>query len=111
MGALAADLSRQTLELVADRGRASIDLAMTRIGERLVEANVIDKVEDVFWLEWAEVFESLESSSDRRARVAERATQAARDVNLPAPEMIGPPLPQDPPRMYLLAEILQLLDR
>ena len=84
---------------------------MTRIGERLVEANVIDRVEDVFWLEWAEVFQSLELSSDRRERVAERAKQAARDVNLPAPETIGPALPPDAPRMYLLAEILQLLDR
>jgi len=111
MGALAADLSRQTLALVADRGRASIDLAMTRIGERLVEANVIDKVGEVFWLAWAEILQSLESSSDRRAPVAERALQAAREVNLAAPEMIGPPLPQDAPRMYLLGEILQMLDR
>jgi hypothetical protein len=65
----------------------------------------------VFWLAWAEILQSLESSSDRRAPVAERALQAAREVNLAAPEMIGPPLPQDAPRMYLLGEILQMLDR
>jgi hypothetical protein len=111
IGALAGDLTGQALDLVADRGKGLIDLALNRVGERLVKATVIEKAEDVFWLEWMEICELLQTPKDQRARVAERKNQAARDTDAPAPAIIGPSLPPDAPRMYLLGEILQLLDR
>jgi hypothetical protein len=110
IGAVAGDLTRQALDLVADRGKGWMHRALNRVGERLVKANVIEKAEDVFWLEWMEICELLRTSQDQRARVAERKNQAARDAGAPAPAILGPSLPPDAPRMYLLGEILQLLD-
>jgi hypothetical protein len=110
IGALAENLTRQALDLVADRGKGLIHLALSRVGERLVKGDVIEKAEDVFWLEWMEICELLQASKDQRARVAEREKQAARDADAPAPAVLGPSLPPDAPRMYLLGEILQLMD-
>jgi hypothetical protein len=107
---LALSLTRQALERVADRGRALVTLALTRVGERLVKANVIDKADDVFWLEWQEVRELLQAGEDRRVLVAARQAEAARLSQREAPETIGPKLPPDAPRMYLIPEILELLD-
>jgi hypothetical protein len=111
IGVLAEDLTRQALDLVADRGKGLIRLALNRVGERLVKAEVIDKAEDIFWIEWMEICELLQSSKDQRARVEESKNQAARDAEAPAPAILGPSLPPDAPRMYLLSEILKLLDR
>ena len=107
---LAENLMRQALEVVADRGKTLIRLAAARMGERLVEANVIDKAEEFFWLEWSEILELLQSRQDRRALVVERQAQAARDADSPSPAILGPSLPPDAPRMYLIGEILKLLD-
>lgn len=107
---LAANLTRQGLEGVADRGRALVAIALGRVGERLVEANVIEKADDVFWLEWQEVRDLLQIGQDRRALLAARKAEAARLSQLAAPETIGPELPPDAPRMYLIHEILKLLD-
>ncbi len=107
---LAVSLTRQGLERVADRGRALATWALTRVGERLVEANVIDKADDVFWLEWQEVRELLQTGQDRRVLLAGRKAEAARLSQLEAPETLGPKLPPDAPRMYLIHEILELLD-
>jgi hypothetical protein len=111
IGALAEDLTRQALDLVADRGKALILLAAARKGEYVVAADVIDKGDEVFWLEWTEILELLQSGKDRRALVAERRALAARDASAPAPAILGPSLPPDAPRMYLIGEILKLLDR
>ena len=111
IGALAEDLSRQALDLVADRGKALIRSAAARMGEYLVAADVIEKADEVFWLEWTEILELLRSGKDRRALVAERRVQAARYADAPAPAILGPSLPPDAPRMYLIGEILKLLDR
>src|SRR4030095_15429873 len=111
IGAVAGDLTRQALDLVADRGKELIHRALNRAGERTVQASVIKKAEDFFWLEWIDICELLQTSKDQRARVAERQNQAARDADAPAPAILGPSLPPNAPRMYLLGEILQLLDR
>jgi hypothetical protein len=111
IGSLAENLTRQALEAVADRGKTLIRLVAARIGERLVEAKVIDKAEEVFWLEWTEILELLQSRKDRRPLVDERQAQAARDADSPSPSILGPSLPPDAPRMYLIGEILKLLDR
>jgi hypothetical protein len=111
IGMLAEDLTRQALGLVADRGKTLIRSAAARIGECLVAADVIDKAEEVFWLEWPEILELLQSRQDRRALVVERQAQAASAPDSPSPAILGPSLPPDAPRMYLIGEILKLLDR
>jgi hypothetical protein len=111
IGMLAEDLTRQALGLVADRGKTLIRSAAARIGERLVASHAIDRADDVFWLEWTEILELLQSRQDRRALVVERQAQAARDADSPSPAILGPSLPPDAPRMYLIGEILKLLDR
>jgi hypothetical protein len=107
---LAKELTRQALELVAVQGKALIHSALTRAGECLVKANVIDSVADVYYLEWKEVIASLNEHQNRRARVVERRLQAARDAESPAPENLGPALAPGASRMYLIREILELLD-
>ena len=111
IGLLAENLAQQALEEVADRGKTLIRLAAVRIGERLLGANVIDKSEEVFWLEWMEILELLQSPKDRRPLVAERQAQAARDADSASPAILGPSLPLNAPMMYLIGEIFKLLDR
>ena len=107
---LGKEFTRQALELVAVQGKASIDSALTRAGECLVNANVIDRADDVYDLEWKEVIALLKEPQNRRALVAERRFQAARDAEAPAPENLGPALAPGAARMYLIKEILDLLD-
>ena len=107
---LAVGLTREALASIAAHGRALIATALARVGERLVEANVIEKADDVFWLEWDEVRDLLQTGQNRRALLAARKAEAARLSQLAAPETIGPELPPDAPRMYLIREILELLD-
>ena len=107
---LGKELTRQALELVAVQGKALIFSVMTRAGECLVGTDVIDRADDVYYLEWKEVIALLKEHQNRRALVTERRVQAARDVELPAPENLGPALASGAPRMYLISEILELLD-
>jgi len=103
-------LTRQALELVAVQGNALIDSALTRAGECLVGADVIDRADDVYYLEWKEVIALLKEHQNRRALIDERRVQAARDAKAPAPENLGPALVPGAPRMYLIREILEVLD-
>ncbi len=107
---LGKELTRQALELVAVQGKALIDSALAQAGECLVKADVIDRAEDVYELEWKDVIALLKEPQNRRALVAERRVQAARDAEAPAPENLGPALAPGAPRMYLIREILDLLD-
>jgi hypothetical protein len=107
---LGRELTRQGLELVAVQGKALLCSALTRAGECLVGADVIDRAEDVYHLEWKEMIASLEEPQNRRELIAARLAQAARDARAPAPENLGPVLMADAPRMYLIGEILDLLD-
>jgi hypothetical protein len=77
----------------------------------LVEDNVIDQAEDVFWLEWLEAREFLQSAAGRRPLVAQRKREIGENISVMMPDTLGPALPADAPRMYLLREVLQLLDR
>ena len=107
---LGKELTRQALELVAVQGKALIDSALARAGQCLVKADVIDRADDVYDLEWKEVIALLKKPQSRRALVGERRVQAARDAEAPAPENLGPPLAPGAARMYLIREILDLLD-
>jgi hypothetical protein len=103
-------LTRQALELVAVQGKDLIDSALAQAGGCLVKADVIDSAGDVYELEWKDVIALLKEPQNRRALVAERRVQAARDAEVPAPKNLGPTLAPGAPRMYLIREILDLLD-
>ena len=71
-----------------------------------------DPFHDPSWLEWLwlEARELLRSPADRRALAAQRKLEIGEHVSVMMPDTLGPALPADAPRMYLLREVLQLLD-
>ena len=104
------ELTRQALEVVAVQGKALLCSALARAGECLAGTDVIARAEDVYYLECKEVIALLKEPQDRRELIAGRLAQAARDAQAPAPENLGPVLMPDAPRMYLIRDILDLLD-
>ena len=103
-------LTGAALALVADQGGKLITGALVSIGQRLTDAGVIDRAEDIFWLEWQEVTGLLQVAEDRCTLVAERKRDSGLNLSVTMPDAMGPDLPADAPRMYLLADILWLLD-
>jgi len=95
--------------LVIDQGTAAFDGAVQRVAECLVQAGSLDQPEDVEWLEYEEVQEALRSGGRYQATVVDRRAQAERDPGPPGPDRVGPLLPSDAPRMYLLREVLDLI--
>jgi hypothetical protein len=110
IGVLAENLTRSVLAMVAESGKALISRALARAGERLAQVGAIENGADVFWLEWGEVCDHLQSPVDRRGLVAHRKLASERDAAEVAATNLGPRLPPDAPRMYLIPEILRLLD-
>lgn len=100
--------TREALGLVR-RGRTILLSALHEVGGRLTGAGFIDDPEDIFWLQWMEVRQTLQNGGDRRALVTQRKADASRSGRSPTPALIGPPLPPDAPRMYLIPEVLRLL--
>ena len=107
---LAEKLTRLVLAMVAESGKESISRALARAGERLAQAGAIENGADVFWLEWGEVCDQLQSPVDRRGLVAQRKLASERDAAEVAAASLGPRLPPDAPRTYLIPEILRSLD-
>jgi hypothetical protein len=95
--------------LVVQQGAAELDGAILRIGERLVRSGRLAATDDVYWLDIDEAQTALAGGGDQRGLVEDRRAEAARRPETAAPETIGPPLPPDAPRMYLLREILALI--
>jgi hypothetical protein len=110
VGAMAEILARSALSLVREQGKALVDLALAGAGERLARARVIESALDVHWLEWREVCDLLRSPGERIALVTQRKSAFEQDAALAPGVTLGPTLPPDAPRMYLLPEILELLD-
>jgi hypothetical protein len=107
----AGKLAKEALQLVAQGGGERVAAVLRNVGQRLVEDNVIDQAEDVFWLEWLEARELLQSAADRRPLVAQRQREVGENISVMMPDTLGPALPADAPRMYLLKEVLQMLDQ
>lgn len=107
---LGKELTRQALDRVAVRGKALIFLAVMRAGECLVEADAVDQADDIFYLEWKELIALLKLPQNRRALIAERRAEAARNAELRVPDHLGPALEPGASRMYLISEVLELLD-
>jgi hypothetical protein len=95
--------------LVVQRGAAELEAAIRRVGERLVRSGCIATPDDVYWLDIDEAQAALARGGDQRSLVESHRAEAANRPETAAPEMIGPPLPTDAPRMYLLGEILALI--
>jgi hypothetical protein len=108
--ASAGKISKEAMALTGRRGGELITTALIKAGERLAQANAIAKAEDVFWLEWTELPDLLRCSENRRELIGQRQRSASTDANVGAVDSLGPPLAADAPRMYLLREVLQLLD-
>jgi hypothetical protein len=100
---------QEVRDLVVDQGTAIFDAAIEQVAARLVQAGSIDRPDDVVWLEYGEVRDALEHGSSRQAMVAARQAEAAHAGSNGGPATIGPTLPADAPRMYLLREVLALL--
>jgi hypothetical protein len=98
---------REVLDLVANRGGGLFQTAIERVGQRLTDDGCIDAPDDVNWLEWMELRDALVHPTRRQSLVAERMAEAERPA-VSEPLMIGPTLPSDAPRMYLIREVLQL---
>jgi hypothetical protein len=103
-------LTGAALALVAGQGGELIAGALVSIGQRLTDAGVIARAEDIYWLEWQEVTGLLLVVEDRCALVAERKRHSGLNFDVTMPDSMGPDLPADAPRMYLLADILRRLD-
>lgn len=95
---------------VWERGADVLDKALRRVGAMLLELHVIETADDVHWLEWGELRRALEHPESREDLVDERkrAAAPAADDGDPPP-VIGPDLPADEPRMYLVQETLALI--
>lgn len=95
-------------ELVLRRGSAELTGAVERIGERLVRRGSLATPEDVYWLTLDEVQAAFRQGGDQRCPVELRRATAVQ-AGAVAPEVIGPPLPPDAPRISLLRQVLSLL--
>jgi len=93
--------------LIHDRGTPLVRAALERVGARLARAGCIDRPEDVDLLEYPEVMSALETGADARPIVNQRKA-AASHAGAPGPDDLGPDLPPDAPRMYLLRDVLAL---
>ena len=103
-------LSASVMTLVAEQGGELSAAALLNIGQRLTDAGVIARAEDVFWLDWQEAVALLTNGENCSAVVAERKRGRGLDYSVTMPDGIGPELAADAPRMYLLTDILRLLD-
>ena len=80
------------------------------VGRRLVAKDVIDDVEDVFFLHRDEVLDGLAAGGDRRALVAERRATFARAADVVPPGALGtPPPPPETPDPFMDALVFRLL--
>ena len=110
IGVLAENLVRSALAMVRERGKALVNRALAGAGERLARDSVIESPADVHWLEWEEVCDLLNSPGDRNALIVQRKLASEREAALMPAATLGPKLPPGAPRMYLIPEVLRLLD-
>ena len=96
-------------DAVAVRGGDLMTAALERIGAYMVSSGSIDAPADLHWLEWGDVRDAIEQGADCRGAVAEgkRAAATPADQGALAP-FIGPDLPADAPRMFLVRETMAL---
>ncbi len=104
----AAAVTKEALGVV-EHGKTILLSALREVGRRLTEGASIRKPEDIFWLQWMEVRHTLENGGDVEAIVVKRKAESAQLGRSTPPSTLGPPLPPDAPRMYLIREVFDLL--
>jgi len=104
----AAAVAKEALGAV-EHGKTILLSALEEVGGRLTQVGSLKEAEDIFWLQWMEVRNTLENGGNREAIVAKRKMEAARLGRSNLPSTLGSPLPDDAPRMYLIREIFTLL--
>lgn len=96
-------------ELVTRQGGAAFDAALARVGQRLASNGSINGPDDIQWLEYEEVREGLCGGENYGSVVAQRRAAPDASAGRTPREQIGPPLPSNAPRMYLLREVLEVI--
>jgi hypothetical protein len=94
---------------VLNKGNTVMLSGLRQIGVRIRDAGSIDNPEDIFWLQWKELRGIIQDGSKCQERVAERQKKASPLGRQELPASIGPALPADAARMYLINDILGLL--
>ena len=97
-------------DAVAVRGGELMTAALERVGAYMVGAGSLGEPADLHWLEWGEVRHALELRTDCRGVVEGRKQASAALADQGALEpFIGPELPADAPRMFLVRETMALI--
>jgi hypothetical protein len=103
----AAAVTKEALGAV-ERGKTILLSALQEVGGRLTGSGLLKEAEDIYWLQWMEVRNTLENGGNCEAIVAKRKVEAAQLGQSSPPSTLGPPLPDEAPRMYLIREIFDL---
>ena len=77
-------------------GQARLRTLALRVGRRLVDARVVERHEDVFYLHRGEIAELLRRPADRTALVASRRADLARWSTVRPPAVVGRPKEAEP---------------
>ena len=97
-------------DAVAVRGGELMTAALERVGAHMVDAGSLKAPADLYWLHWDEARDALAQGTDCRSAVAERRRASARLADEGSLEpFIGPELPADAPRMFLVRETMALI--
>jgi hypothetical protein len=102
-------VSEEALALIGLRGGELIDAALHRVGERLARDGRLADPADIQWLDQLEVRDALVGGQPGAEVAATRKAQAASTSSVSGPDSVGPALPSNAPRMYLLREIITLI--
>jgi len=105
----AEEVSREALEVIQQKGGDLLDEAVDRLGQRLVNNQRLEDTAHINLLELGEIREGLDPGHDYRPEILKRRSERVIFQARPAPEMVGPELPADAPRMYLLRDVIALI--
>ncbi|HEY3117956.1 MAG TPA: hypothetical protein VGK54_14535, partial [Chloroflexota bacterium] len=99
----------EAMALVRDQGGAHLKAFIEGTAKRLVEMDVLDAIDDVYWLEWREVRQALTDPGDWKARAAARRAEALVLRDRPVADEVGPRPVPSALHMLLVREVLDLL--
>jgi len=104
----AAAVTKEALGAV-EHGKTILLSALQEVGGRLTGSGLLNQAEDIYWLQWMEVRNTLENGGNLEDIVEKRKSEAAQLSQSSPPSTLGPPLPDEAPRMYLIREVFDLL--
>jgi hypothetical protein len=106
--AATADVVREALAL-ADEGEGLFDMALLRSATTLVSNGSLAAADDAYWLEWSELCDAIEQGKRVELPIEQRRAHGLRAARRGPSPVVGPALPPDAPRMFLVREILALV--